>query len=139
MSTEPLTRDAIVDALDDLGEREKISSAWLEEDDEPYPPKVVHERSKRLRWRLQWRRKGVFVLMLLVGVTGGLGTAEWTIPDVLFGFLAGFGGGFAVASLFTDPWAENQVRALQLYDLLEQLDGLPDTDASALDADRSAR
>ncbi|WP_258096518.1 hypothetical protein [Salinibacter sp. 10B] len=29
---------------------------------------------------------------------------------------------FAVTSLFTDPWAEDQIRALQLYDLLKQVD-----------------
>ncbi len=123
MSTEPLTRDAIVDALDDLGERDQMSSAWVEEDDAPYPPKAVHERSKRLLERLHWRRGAFIVLMLLVGLTGGLGIAGWTIPGGLTAFLFGFGSTFVVASLFTDPWAEDQVRALQLYDLLKQIDG----------------
>ena len=123
MSPGALSRDAVVDALDDLGEREHIAPAWLDEDDEtPYPPKAVHERSKRLRERLRWWRGTVFFLILLVGVTGGLGTAGWTIPGALSGFLAGFGGGFVGASFFADPWTEDQVRALQLYDLLTHVD-----------------
>jgi len=120
--SDPLTRDTIVSALDDLGEREQISSAWLEEDDEPYPPNAVHERSQRLRERLQLRRSAFILLMIVVGVTGGLGIAGWTIPGALSGFLAGFGGAFVIASIFTDPWAEDQVRALQLYDMLKQVD-----------------
>ena len=59
--------------------------------------------------------------MLLVGVTGGLGIAGWPITSALSGVLLGFGSMFAVTSLFTDPWAEDQVRALQLYDLLKQV------------------
>lgn len=122
MSSDAVTHDAIVQALDDLSEREQFSSAWLEENDDPYPPKAVHERSQRLRERLQWRRGAFIVLMTLVGITGGLGTAGWTIPGALSGFLLGFGSAFVVASLFTDPWAEDQIRALQLYDLLRELD-----------------
>jgi len=61
--------------------------------------------------------------MLVVGVTGGLSIVGWTIPGVLTAFLFGSGSVFVVASLFTDPWAENQIRALQLYDLLKQVDG----------------
>jgi hypothetical protein len=122
MPSETLSRDDIVIALDDLGELEHISGAWVDADDEPYPSKAVRERSKRLRERLRWWRGTFLALMLLVGITGGLGTAGWTIPGALLGFLAGFGGGFVVASLFTDPWTQDQVRALQLYDLLKQVD-----------------
>lgn len=118
-----LARDAIVDALDDLGEREQLSSAWLNADEEqPYPPEAVRQRSRRLRWRLQWWRRTFMVLMLLVAVTGGLGIAGWTIPGFLFGSLFGFGGAFVVVSLFKSPWTEPRVRALQLYDLLKQID-----------------
>jgi hypothetical protein len=128
MSSDTLTRDAIVSALDALGERKQISSAWLEaENDQPYPPKAVHERSERLQERLQLRRGAFLVLMLLVGLTGGLGIAGWTLPGVLSGFLAGFGAVFVVASLFTDPWAEDRVRALQLYELLKRIDGDSET------------
>jgi len=124
MPSDALTRDAIVRALDDLGEREQISSAWLEdENDQFYPPNAVRERSQRLRERLRLRQVAFLVLMLLVGITGGLGTVGWAIPGALTGFLVGFGAVFVVASLFTDPWAEDQVRALQLYDLLVQIDG----------------
>lgn len=93
-----LTRSAIVDALDKLGEREHISSAWVEAGTEPYPSEAVEKRSKRLRWRLQWWRRTFVVLMVLVAVTGGLGVAGWTIPGALFGFLAGFGGAFVGVS-----------------------------------------
>ena len=124
MPSDVLTRDAIVRALDDLGERKQISSAWLEgEIDQPYPPNAVHERSQRLRERLRLRRGASIFLMLLVGATGGLGIAGWTIPGVLLGALFGFGTGAVIASIFTDPWAEDQMRALQLYDLLQQVDG----------------
>jgi hypothetical protein len=122
MATDAVTRDALVSVLDDLGEREQISSAWRDEGDEPYPPNAVHERSHRLRERLQWWRGSFLVLMLLVGITGGLGVAGWTIPGSLSGFFAGFGVTFVVASLFTDPWTHDQARALQLYDLLRQID-----------------
>jgi hypothetical protein len=117
-----LSRDAIVNALDDLGEREKLAEAWTKDADPPYPNEAARNRSKRLRWGLRWRRAGFFVLMLLVGLTGGLGITGWTIPGALSGFLLGFGGMFIVVSLFKDPWAEDHVRALQLYDLLKQLD-----------------
>ena len=124
MADDALSRDAVVSALDDLGEQDHISSAWLENgDDVPYPPKAVRERSQRLREQLKLRRGAFIVLMLLVGTTGALGIAGWTIPGVLAAFLLGFGSVFVVASLFTDPWAEDQVRALQLYDLLTQIDG----------------
>lgn len=122
MPPEALSRDAIVSALDELDEREQMSSAWLDEGDKPYPPKAVHERSQRIAERLRWRRGTFIVLMIAVGVTGGLGVAGSTIPGALSGFLAGFGAVFVAASLFTDPWAENQVRALQLYDLLRHVD-----------------
>jgi hypothetical protein len=135
MSSAALTRDAVVQALDDLGEREHISSAWREENDAPYPPKAVHERSQRLRERLQWRRRAFIVLMALVGITGGLGTAGWTIPGALTGFLSGFGSAFVVVSLFTDPWAEGRMRALQLYDVLKQIDGEGSTVSTPLAAD----
>jgi len=126
MPSNALSRDAIVSALDDLSEREKMANGWTKDTDEPYPPKAVRQRAKRLRWRLQWWRGTLLVLMLLVCITGGLGTVGWTIPGALTGVLAGFGGAFVVASLFTDPWAEDQVRALQLYDLLEQVDDVPE-------------
>ncbi len=61
--------------------------------------------------------------MLLVAITGGLGSAGWGIPGALSGFLFGFGSVFVVLSLFIDPWTEDQVRALQLYDLLKRIDG----------------
>jgi len=122
MPPNKLSRDAIVNALDDLGEREKLAEAWTKDADPPYPNEAARNRSKRLRWGLRWRRAGFFVLMLLVGLTGGLGITGWTIPGALSGFLLGFGGMFIVVSLFKDPWAEDHVRALQLYDLLKQFD-----------------
>jgi hypothetical protein len=122
MSPGALSRDAVVDALDDLGEREHIAPAWLDEDDEtPYPPKAVHERSKRLRERLRWWRGTAFFHTAGWGHrrTRHCGMDDSRCP---VWFLAGFGGGFVGASFFADPWTEDQVRALQLYDLLTHVD-----------------
>jgi len=95
--------------------------AWTKGADESYPSKAVRTRSKRLRWRLRLKRGVLLVLMLLVGVTSGLGGRRMDHSGSPVRILLGFGSMFAVTSLFTDPWAEDQVRALQLYDLLKQV------------------
>lgn len=123
MSSESLTRETIVQALDDLGEREKIADLWIEDADRRYPPKAVRQRSRRLRWQVQWGWRTFALFMLLVAITGGFGSAGWTIPGVLFGVLLGFGGIIVVLVPFTGPWWAEQVRALQLYDFLKQMDG----------------
>jgi hypothetical protein len=67
--------------------------------------------------------------MLLVATVGGLKFLGWALPDTLLGFLGGFGIAFVGAWLLTDPWTDDQVRALQLYDLLRQLDDHSDSAA----------
>lgn len=134
MSTRTLSRQDIVEALDELGEREQLASAWVEKSDEAYPPEAVRQRAKRLRWRLQWRRGGFVLLMVLMGATGGLGIAGWAFPGVLSGALFGVGVGAALGSMFTGLLAEKQIRALQLYDLLREIDHSPDETSSAVPA-----
>ena len=127
MPPDDATRTLVVDALDDLGERERIDDAWRADSDErPYPPKAVRQRSRRLRWRVRGRRIGLLALSLLMAGTGGLGMAGVSLPGVLFGLLLGVGVGVLGASLFAAPRAEAQVRALPLYDLLKQIDGVSD-------------
>jgi hypothetical protein len=49
MSSDALPRRALVQALDDLGEREKMEEVWTGDADNLYPPEAVRKRSKRLR------------------------------------------------------------------------------------------
>lgn len=135
MASDSAMRAIIVDALDELNEEEKIADVWREDADEPsYPPTAVYERSRRIQWRLRLRRVFTLLFMLLVAVIGGLGTADWSIPGFLYAFLFGGGAAFVAASVFTRPWADNQIRALQLYDLLTQIDD--DSAPSSSTADR---
>lgn len=134
MASDDATRAILVDALDDLNEGEKIADVWLEDADESsYPPTAVHERSRRIQWRLRLRRVFTVLFMLLVAVVGGMGTADWSVPGFLFALLFGGGAAFVIASAFTRPWVDEQIRALQLYDLLKQIDDSADTPASTVD------
>jgi len=121
MTSDALTRKVLVRALDDLGEREKIEDAWAGNANNPYPPEAVRKRSKRLRWYVRGRRIGVLLLALLVLVTGAM---DWSIPGDI---LLGLGAGLLPASLLALSGVENlpadHIRALQLYDLLKQVDG----------------
>ena len=121
MSSDALTREALVEALDDLGERAKMAEVWTKDTNVPYPPEAVHKRSKRLRWYVRGRRIGATLLALLVLVTGAM---DWSIPDDI---LLGLGAGLLPASLLVLSGVENlpadHIRALQLYDLLKQVDG----------------
>ena len=90
MSSTP-TRSAIVDALDELGEREHISSAWVEAGTEPYPPSVVKERVEESR-RGQWTAwggiglTGFIVLLATPGVLlswGGMSPLAGALPGLL--------------------------------------------------------
>ena len=85
MSADP-ARQVVVDALDELGERDTLSYEQRTAADEPYPPSVVEERLKTLRRSQRILRVflGVvagFVTLLLAGVDVG-----WTLPRSLVGF-----------------------------------------------------
>lgn len=86
-----LTRSAIVDALDELGERDRLSYAQRTASDEPYPPSVVEERLEEIR-RGQWTAwggiglTGLIVLLVTPGVLlswGGMGFLAGVLPGLL--------------------------------------------------------
>ena len=85
MSADP-ARQVIVDALDELGERDTLSYEQRTAADEPYPPPVVEERLKTLR-------RSQRILRVFLGVVAGLVTlllagadVGWTLPRSLVGF-----------------------------------------------------
>ena len=85
MSADP-ARQVIVDALDELGERDTLSYEQRTAADEPYPPSVVEERLKTLR-------RSQRILRVFLGVVAGLVTlllagsnVGWTLPRSLVGF-----------------------------------------------------
>ena len=85
MSADP-ARQVVVDALDELGERDTLSYEQRTAADEPYPPPVVEERLKTLR-------RSQRILRVFLGVVAGLVTlllagadVGWTLPRSLVGF-----------------------------------------------------
>ena len=85
MSADP-ARQVVVDALDELGERDTLSYEQRTAADEPYPPSVVEERLKTLR-------RSQRILRVFLGVVAGLVTlllagsnVGWTLPRSLVGF-----------------------------------------------------
>ena len=85
MSADP-ARQVVVDALDELGERDTLSYEQRTAADEPYPPSVVEERLKTLR-------RSQRILRVFLGVVAGLVTlllagadVGWTFPRSLVGF-----------------------------------------------------
>ena len=85
MSADP-ARQVVVDALDELGERDTLSYEQRTAADEPYPPSVVEERLKTLR-------RSQRILRVFLGVMAGLVTlllagadVGWTLPRSLVGF-----------------------------------------------------
>ena len=85
MSADP-ARQVIVDALDELGERDTLSYEQRTAADEPYPPSVVEERLKTFR-------RSQRILRVFLGVVAGLVTlllagsnVGWTLPRSLVGF-----------------------------------------------------
>ena len=85
MSADP-ARQVVVDALDELGERDTLSYEQRTAADEPYPPSVVEKRLKTLR-------RSQRILRVFLGVVAGLVTlllagadVGWTLPRSLVGF-----------------------------------------------------
>ena len=85
MSADP-ARQVVVDALDELGERDTLSYEQRTAADEPYPPSVVEERLKTLR-------RSQRILRVFLGVVAGLVTlllagadVGWNVPRSLVGF-----------------------------------------------------
>lgn len=72
MSLDDSARSAIVEALDDLGERDALSYDERTSWDQPYPPSFVAERLEALRRDEWWTKR------LLFGTFGGVAIALWT-------------------------------------------------------------
>ncbi len=86
MPSNDATRSVIVDALDELGERNKLTYAQRTASDEPYPSSVVADRLESLRRSQRILR--ILLVILGVAVTLLLGGADvgWTLPGWLVGF-----------------------------------------------------
>lgn len=123
MPSNSLTREAIVRALDDLGERKKIAGVWTDDaPDIPYPPNAVEKRVRRLRWRWKFKQLGSIGVGILVFVVGLQLVAGETAYALLEGVVVGGGLGFAYNAAW--QWWKDapEGRAMQLYELLRQMD-----------------
>lgn len=84
---DPQPCQAIVEALDDLGERDALTYVQRTAADDPYPPSVVEERLaalQRRRWGA-WAALGLSGVLVAVTYLGsGL---DWTITEVVMAFL----------------------------------------------------
>ena len=126
MPDDALTREAIVDALDDLGERSQLPIG-RRADDPPYPPNAIETRLRRLRWR--WRlERGMAVVVGALTAGAGLQLMAGQMPHPgLQGVIVGGGVGLAYIAAWR-WWSDDaQARAMQLYDLLRrtEADGAP--------------
>lgn len=82
-------QQAIVDALDELGERDRLSYAQRTASDEPYPPPVVAERLETIR-RGRWTAWAGLGLTGLIALLVALGVLfSWGVTDFLAGVLPG--------------------------------------------------
>lgn len=107
------TRQVVVDALDELGEQDRLSYAQRTASDEPYPPSVVEERLEAIRRGL-WEAWGGVGLTGLIALLVTLGVfLNWGMTDFLAGVLPGM---LVVGGI--------SVRRLRYYAKAEQLYGL---------------
>lgn len=112
-------RHVIVDALDDLGERDKLSYDQRNRSEMAYPPSVVDERLQNLR-RGRWGYRLAFGFIVGIIVAVGLGYQfDWAITEYAVGLLMMLlpTGGITIRRLVYESKAE------QLYDLLRELEG----------------
>lgn len=127
MPPNSLTRTVVVDALDDLGERSRVSYAERTSWDEPYPPSFVADQLEDLRWDVWWTRRLLFgiwaIATLALSVGTGLGLSRSIlVPAILFLVLPQFG---PVLTLIRKGKAE------ELYALLLQIDETTESTASS--------
>jgi hypothetical protein len=118
MPANALSRDAIVKALDDLGERDGLSYAERTSGEAPYPPSFVADRLKTLRRDLWWTKRFIFGLIIFVGIAAWLGMeGGWGRP--VFAYV----GLLLVPQIPTISRLVRDAKAEQLYSLLHQLEG----------------
>lgn len=96
MPSEALARSAIVEALDELGERSRISYDERTSWDEPYPPSFVADQLEDPRRDVWWTKRLVFgiwgVAALALSVGTGLGLSQsFVAPAILLLVLPQFG------------------------------------------------
>lgn len=126
MSNGKLSRSTLVDALDNLGERERLAGIWQEETGAPYPPEAVEKRLRRLRWRWKFKQLGSVGVGIVIFAAGLQLIAGGTSHTLLEG--AVFGGGVGFAYNAARQWWKDapDVRSIQLYELLQRIDGTTD-------------
>lgn len=109
MPTDPV-RQVVVNALDELGERDRLSYAQRTASNEPYPPSVAEERLEEIRrgQRTAWGGIGLTSLIVLLVTPGVL--LSWGVMDFWAGVLPG---------LLVVGWIS--VRKLLYYGKAEQL------------------
>lgn len=119
MSLDDNVRTAIVEALDELGERSALSYAERTSWDEPYPPSFVEERLDDLRRDEWWTKR------LLFGILGGVAVAvwvgvwlQWPLSTLVHGVPLLIIPQFPVINLLI-----RRSKSEQLYALLHQLEG----------------
>ena len=122
MSADP-ARQVVVDALDELGERDTLSYEQRTAADEPYPPPVVEERLKTLR-------RSQRILRVFLGVVAGLVTLLLAGADVgwpLLRSLVGFELLPLVPPILLAVYKlVEEGKAEQLYALLARVDETTD-------------
>lgn len=126
MCSDP-ARQALVDALDDLGERDRLSYAERTSWDEPYPPAFGAERLEALRRDQWWTKRLVFGILGGASIVLALGTWLGWPRSVLVSAIP-----FLVVPQL--PTIHNLIRngkAKQLYALLHQLEGEPTTESAS--------
>lgn len=122
MSDSPV-RTAIVEALNDLGEYDRLSYEQRTSWDEPYPPSFVSDRLetvRRVQWWL-WLILGVAIAgaaLVFVGVQLGWAGTDFASGLMMMGLPA---AGIGIR------WLVHNSKVEQLYALLHQLNDASET------------
>lgn len=112
------TRRIVVEALDDLDERGRLSEEKHTSGDEPYPPSFVEDRLEVLRRNLWWTKRFLSGLIIVVGV------AAWVGMEIGWGrSVFAYVGLLLVPQIPTIPRLIRDAKAEQLYSLLHRVEG----------------
>ena len=124
-------REPIVDALNDLGEYDRLTYEQRTSWDAPYPPSFVTDRLETLRRDLWWTKRLIFGLIIFAGIAAWLGMElGWGTSVFAYGI-----GLLLVPQLPTISRLIRDAKAEQLYTLLHQLDDTQTADASTVEAE----
>lgn len=112
-------RQVVIDALDDLGERDRLSYTERTSWEEPYPPSFVEERLETLRRDLRWTRRLIVGLFIFVGIASWVGMEfGWGTLWLKYGI-----PGLLIPQLPTVYMLIRNGKAEALYALLREFDG----------------